>query len=67
MDVAKETGADVKLLTVKNAGHSFHGKRISPSMKEINETAAKFIISQLNGEKVIPHSSQPSAREVNRE
>ena len=67
MDVAKETGADVKLLTVKNAGHSFHGKRISPSMKEINETAAKFIISQLNGEKVIPHSSQPSAREVKRE
>ena len=67
MDVAKKNGANVKLLTVKNAGHSFHGKRISPSMEEINDRSAKFIIFQLNGDKVIPHSSQPSTREVNRE
>lgn len=49
MEVAKEKGADVELVTVKNAGHSFHGKNISPSMEEINEISAQFILSQLTG------------------
>jgi len=62
MDIAKDKGADVRLLTVKNAGHSFHGKRISPSMEEINETSAKFMISRLNGEKASSDSSQPSTQ-----
>ena len=51
MDVAKEKGADVELLTVKNAGHSFGGQHISPSMEEINEFAARFIISKLTEKK----------------
>jgi len=63
MDIAKDKGADVRLLTVKNAGHSFHGKRISPSMEEINETSAKFMISRLNGEKASSDSSKPSTQE----
>ena len=62
MDVAKEKGADVELLTVKNAGHSFQGKKISPSMEEINEASAKFMISRLTGEK-----ETPSTQEDNRE
>jgi len=49
MDIAKEKGADVKLLTVKNAGHSFQGKNISPTMEEINETSAEFMMSHLIG------------------
>jgi acetyl esterase/lipase len=49
MEVAEQTGADVQLLEVKNAGHSFGGKNISPSMEEINEQAAQFMISHLTG------------------
>lgn len=49
MDVAQEKGADVQLLSVKNAGHSFGGKNISPSMEEINAAAAQFILSKLTG------------------
>ncbi len=47
MEVAKAKGADVQLFTVKNAGHSFSGKNISPSMAEINQAAARFILSHL--------------------
>jgi acetyl esterase/lipase len=47
LDVAKERGADVKLLTVKNAGHSFQGKKISPSMEEINRASAQFMMAAL--------------------
>ena len=67
MDVAKETGADVKLLTVKNAGHSFHGKRISPSMEEINETSAKFMISRLDRENANHRPTQPATKNANSE
>jgi acetyl esterase/lipase len=49
VDVAKEKGADVELLTVNGAGHSFSGKNISPSMDEINAASARFILSHLNG------------------
>jgi hypothetical protein len=67
MDVAKEKGADVKLLSVKDAGHSFHGKRIAPSIEEINETSAKFLISQLTGDESSLHSSTPSTQKSSHE
>ncbi|WP_158848537.1 prolyl oligopeptidase family serine peptidase [Algibacter sp. L1A34] len=47
MEVAKEKNADVELLTIKNAGHSFSGENISPSMEELNDYATKFILSHL--------------------
>ena len=47
MEVAKEKNADVELLTIKNAGHSFSGKNISPSMEELNDYATDFILSHL--------------------
>lgn len=47
LEFAKEKGADVELLTVKNAGHSFQGKNIAPTMDEINEASAKFMLSKL--------------------
>lgn len=47
MKVAKEKNADVELLTIKNAAHSFNGKNISPSMEELNDYATKFILSHL--------------------
>lgn len=47
MEVAKKTGADVELLSVKNATHSFGGNNISPSIEEINAAAARFILSHL--------------------
>ncbi|WP_274824011.1 alpha/beta hydrolase [Maribacter polysaccharolyticus] len=46
-EVAAEKNADVQLLTVKNAGHVFKGQDISPSMEEINDHAATFILSHL--------------------
>ena len=47
MEIAEEKGADVELLSVKNATHSFGGKNISPSIEEINEAATDFILSHL--------------------
>ncbi|MGD7654251.1 MAG: alpha/beta fold hydrolase [Verrucomicrobiales bacterium] len=47
MDVAEKTGANVQLLSVKNATHSFGGKNISPTMEEINAASARFILSHL--------------------
>ena len=47
MEVAKKKKADVQLLTVENAGHSFKGADISPSMEELNDYAAKYILSHL--------------------
>lgn len=39
--------ADVELLTIKNAGHSFSGSNISPSFKELNQYSTNFILSHL--------------------
>ncbi|MGJ8654428.1 MAG: alpha/beta hydrolase fold domain-containing protein [Opitutaceae bacterium] len=50
MEVAKEKGADVELLSVKNATHSFGGKNISPNIEEINEAATDFILSHLKNQ-----------------
>jgi len=47
MKVAKEKNADVKLLTIKNAGHSFSGNHISPSFTELSDYASDFILSHL--------------------
>ncbi|KAA5825199.1 prolyl oligopeptidase family serine peptidase [Algibacter amylolyticus] len=47
MEVAKQKKADVELLTIKNAGHSFNGKNISPSIEELNDYATKFILSHI--------------------
>ncbi|MHA7944783.1 alpha/beta hydrolase fold domain-containing protein [Formosa sp. 3Alg 14/1] len=46
VEVAKEKGADVELLTVVNGGHSFSGD-ISPSQEEIDEYTTQFILSHL--------------------
>jgi len=47
LEVAKEKKANVELLTIKNAAHSFHGKNISPSIEQLNNYAAQFILSHL--------------------
>lgn len=46
-EVGKAKGADINLLRVKNAGHSFNGENISPSMADINKIAAEYIIEKL--------------------
>lgn len=48
MEVAKEKNADVELLIIKNAGHSFSGSNISPSFEALNQYATNFILSHLN-------------------
>ncbi len=60
MDIAKQKGADVELLTVKNAGHSFQGKKISPTIEEINEASANFIISKLVAEEKVKSNENDS-------
>ncbi len=47
MEVAKEKNADVELLIIKNAGHSFSGSNISPSFEALNQYATNFILSHL--------------------
>ena len=47
MEVAKEVNADVELLIIKNAGHSFNGLNISPSIEELNQYSTNFILSHL--------------------
>lgn len=47
MEVAKAKNANVELLIIKNAGHSFSGKNISPTMEELNQYATNFILSHL--------------------
>jgi len=47
VEVAKEKNADVELLTVKGAAHSFHGKNISPTIEGVNDYAKQFILSHL--------------------
>jgi acetyl esterase/lipase len=47
VEVAKEKKADVKLLTIKNAGHSFSGPNISPSFIELSKTVTNFLLSHL--------------------
>ena len=47
MEVAKEKKSNVKYIEIKGAGHSFNGKNISPTMKEINNISALFFIEYL--------------------
>lgn len=51
MQVAKQKNADVQLLSVENAGHSFQGANISPSMDAINDYSTQFILSHLKAKK----------------
>jgi acetyl esterase/lipase len=46
-EVGRARGADIKLLRVKNADHSFNGENILPSMADINKIAAEYIIEEL--------------------
>jgi acetyl esterase/lipase len=51
-EVGKDRGADIQLLRVKNADHSFNGENISPSMEEINKIAAAYMIEKLNNKPI---------------
>lgn len=44
---SKPVTQNVTLLTVKGAGHSLGGKKISPSMEKVNKQAAQFILKHL--------------------
>lgn len=46
-EVGKAKGANIQLLRVKNADHSFNGENPAPSMEEINKIAAQFLIERL--------------------
>lgn len=48
MEIAKEKNANVQLLAVENAGHSFKDEDKSPTIEEMNDTVVKFIISSLS-------------------
>ncbi|PNW28444.1 prolyl oligopeptidase family serine peptidase [Formosa algae] len=47
LDVAKDKNADVDLLTIKNAAHSFNGKNLEPTITELNNSATQFILTHL--------------------
>jgi acetyl esterase/lipase len=47
VEVAKEKNANVKLLKIKNAGHSFSVSNISPSFKKLSKCVTNFILSHL--------------------
>lgn len=53
VEIAEETDADVQLLKVKNATHSFGGKNISPNIEEINSIATAYILSHLKARSVV--------------
>lgn len=46
-EVGKAKGANIQLLRVKNADHSFNGENPLPSIEEINKIAAQFLIEKL--------------------
>ncbi len=46
-EVGKEKGADIQLLRIKNADHSFNGENPLPSVEEINKIAAAYLIEKL--------------------
>lgn len=46
-EVGKARGADIQLLRVKNADHSFNGENPLPSMADINKIAAEYMIEKL--------------------
>lgn len=45
-EVGKARGADIQLLRVKNADHSFNGENPIPSMADINKIAAAYMIEK---------------------
>lgn len=46
-EIAEKKKSNVKYIEVKGAKHSFSGNDISPTMEEINNSTAHFIIEQL--------------------
>ncbi len=50
-EVGKAKGANIQLLRVKNADHSFNGENPVPSIEEINKIAAQFMIEKLRSNK----------------
>ncbi len=50
MTVAKEREANATFIVVKQGGHSFSGVEIEPTMKEINDMAAEFILEHLKAD-----------------
>jgi acetyl esterase/lipase len=46
--IAKEKNANVKLVIVKRGGHGFKGENISPSIPQINQMAAEFILDHFH-------------------
>lgn len=52
MEVAEEVDADVELLVVKGGGHSFSGKRISPSFEELADSCCSYMLTKLGVEKI---------------
>lgn len=47
MEIAEKKKSNVKYIEVKGAKHNFSGNDISPTMEEINNTTAAFIIKHL--------------------
>ena len=47
MEVGQKEDSNIRLISVKGAGHSFKGKKISPSIEAINQSALDFITSHL--------------------
>ena len=48
LKIGQKMKAPVTLLRVRGAGHSFGGKKISPSMEEVNERAFEFMRKNLS-------------------
>ena len=48
VEVAREKNADVRLLAVQNAKHSFGGSNLSPSLEEIADSCTYFVMKHLN-------------------
>lgn len=47
LDLSQKAKARTQLLSVKGAGHSLSGKKISPSLEDVNKRAAEFVLKNL--------------------
>ncbi|EMI45510.1 alpha/beta hydrolase [Rhodopirellula sp. SWK7] len=50
LEVAEKIDANVEMLVVKDGGHSFKGNNLQPTLPEIQQHAAQFIIRHLKPE-----------------
>lgn len=44
---AKKTGTEASLVTVKNGGHGFGGKNVTPSLAEYSKIVSDFMLDKL--------------------